>query len=184
MARNTPAEDGTGDEPRVAPAEIAKRAVEQARSNAKARGSTPRSARQAQRDVARKRREAGTSVPYGSGRDPQAVGPQMKAMFDALGWSEHIDVSSVTARWREVVGDNVAEHCEPREFRDGVLVVQASSTAWATQISMLEGDLRQRLNENVGRSLVKKVTVLAPQQRSWTKGPRSVPGRGPRDTYG
>ena len=28
------------------------------------------------------------------------------------------------------------------------------------------------------------IVVLGPTARSWVKGPRSVPGRGPRDTYG
>jgi len=101
-----------------------------------------------------------------------------------MGWTEQIEVSSVTARWREVVGEQIADHCEPIGFDDGVLTVKASSTAWATQIGLISGEIRQRLNEEIGRQVVAEITVLGPTARSWKKGPRTVKGRGPRDTYG
>ncbi|MGH8829262.1 MAG: DUF721 domain-containing protein, partial [Jiangellaceae bacterium] len=64
------------------------------------------------------------------------------------------------------------------------LTVRADSTAWATQVRMLAGNLVRRLNQEIGDGTVTRVNVLAPQSPSWRKGRRSVPGRGPRDTYG
>ncbi|WP_234989206.1 DUF721 domain-containing protein [Demequina sp. NBRC 110052] len=101
-----------------------------------------------------------------------------------MGWAEQIEITSVTARWREVVGDQIADRCEPLGFEDGVLTVKATSTAWATQLTLMKGQLMHRLNEELGRDLVKELTVLGPTARTWTKGPRTVRGRGPRDTYG
>jgi predicted nucleic acid-binding Zn ribbon protein len=40
------------------------------------------------------------------------------------------------------------------------------------------------LNEALGQGSVTRVQVIGPQAPSWKKGRRSVPGRGPRDTYG
>ncbi len=170
---------------RIQASQIAKRAMEQARESAKERGSRPRSARQASRDRADKQRASGVDrVPYGDGREPTPLGAQISAVFARMGWTEQIEVSSVTARWREVVGEKVADHCEPEKFDDGVLVVRTSSTAWATQVAILADKIRHRLNEEIGRDVVKEIKVAGPTQRSWKKGPRSVPGRGPRDTYG
>ena len=41
-----------------------------------------------------------------------------------------------------------------------------------------------RLNRELGDQTVLRVDFRGPQAPSWKKGPRSVQGRGPRDTYG
>jgi len=105
-------------------------------------------------------------------------------LLHRMGWTEQVEVAAVTARWREVVGDSIADHCDPLGFEDGKLTVRASSSAWATQLTIMAGQVRHRINEEFGRDIVAELVVLGPTARSWVKGPRSVPGRGPRDTYG
>ena len=108
----------------------------------------------------------------------------MARVFDKMGWTEQVEVASVAARWREVVGDEVADHSEVLSFDAGTLTIRGNSTAWADQLRILSGTVRQRLNEELGRPIVKAVRVEAPAGRSWIKGQRTVKGRGPRDTYG
>ena len=108
----------------------------------------------------------------------------VETLLSRMGWTEQVEVAAVTARWREVVGDHIADHCEPMGFEDGKLVVRATSSAWATQLKLMSGQIRHRINEEFGRDIVGELTVLGPTARSWKKGPRSVPGRGPGDTYG
>ena len=108
----------------------------------------------------------------------------VETLLRRLGWTEQVEVAGVTARWREVVGDHIADHAEPMGFEDGKLTVRASSTAWATQLTLMSGQIRHRINEEFGRDIVAEIVVLGPTARSWVKGPRNVPGRGPRDTYG
>jgi len=42
----------------------------------------------------------------------------------------------------------------------------------------------RRLEDDVGEGVVRDVLVLGPAGPGFKRGPRSVPGRGPRDTYG
>lgn len=119
-----------------------------------------------------------------SARDPQRVADIVDALVHARGWEEPVEVAGVVGRWREIVGDSVADHTTVERFSDGTLVVRASSTAWATQVKLLQGELRRRIAEVVGADLVREITVLGPSGPSWKHGLRSVRGRGPRDTYG
>ncbi len=87
-------------------------------------------------------------------------------------------------RWAQLVGPEVAERAKPIVLKDGELTVQAESTAWATQLRLMQRQLLSRIAAGVGRDVVKSLRVLGPAAPSWRYGPRHVPGRGPRDTYG
>lgn len=119
-----------------------------------------------------------------SRRDPQVLGPIVDKMFTERGWSAPVSIGGVVGRWREIVGDQLADHCEVETFDASVLVVRADSTAWATQLRLLQPQLERRLAEEVGEGTVEEIVIRGPGGPSWTKGPRSVRGRGPRDTYG
>ncbi len=163
------------------PAALARAAMERARASARQRGARLTSARRGRADRERAKR---STEPFTDGRDPAPMSDAVNTLLRRMGWSEQIAVAGVTGRWREVVGDQIADHAEPLGFEDGVLTVRATSTAWATQLTLMSGQIRHRINEEFGRDIVAELVVLGPTARSWVKGPRSVPGRGPRDTYG
>jgi len=168
-------------------ASIAKEAMERARASARERGAYRTSPQAAlrQKKSNRASTQAGSSPqPFGSGRDPRVMSDNVQSLLSRMGWTEHIEVASVTARWREVIGDQIADHCEPVSFDDGALLLRASSSAWATQMQLMSGQVRHRLNEEFGREVVKTLRFIGPSDKNWVKGPRRVKGRGPRDTYG
>jgi predicted nucleic acid-binding Zn ribbon protein len=100
------------------------------------------------------------------------------------GWVDKVSSGVVFAKWAQLVGSELAEHAQPVSLRDGELTVQASSTAWATQLRLLQRQLVARITAGVGPGVVTRLRVQAPAAPSWHRGPRHVRGRGPRDTYG
>lgn len=117
-------------------------------------------------------------------RDPQAVSSTLASLLRDRGWSQEVSVGGVVGRWRQVVGDQVADHCTPETFADGVLVVRTDSTAWAQQLKLLGPQLVRRMSEDVGEGVVREVRVLGPAGPGFGRGRKSVRGRGPRDTWG
>jgi predicted nucleic acid-binding Zn ribbon protein len=91
---------------------------------------------------------------------------------------------TVFARWSEVVGAQIAEHAQPTTLRDGVLTISAESTAWATQLRMVQAQVLAKIAAAVGDRVVTSLRITGPATPSWRKGPRHISGRGPRDTYG
>ncbi len=191
----TPDDDATAERARRQPtrrpsatatdaARQARRAMERARESARSRGASTRSARQSAKERASRHDQSGAAAPYGKGRDPRPIEGEIAAIFQQSGWTENVALAGVTARWREIVGDAIADHCEEVSFDGGTVRVRASSTAWATQLTTMTGHIRQLLNEAIGTDIVETVAVVGPTGRSWVKGPRTVRGRGPRDTYG
>ena len=133
----------------------------------------------------RRTTDASVSGAYPDDRDPQPLQAAMGRLVSEQGWATDVAVHGVFSRWTDIVGIDVAQHCAPQRYAEGVLTVQADSTAWATQVRLLAPALVRRLNEELGDGTVLRVQVLAPSAPSWRKGLRSVRGaRGPRDTYG
>ena len=83
-------------------------------------------------------------------RDPQLLGPTLDRLVADRGWQTDAAVGGVMGRWAEIVGPEVAAHAEPVSWQDGELVVQADSTAWATQIRLLAPTLLARLADELG----------------------------------
>ncbi|MFV0405975.1 MAG: DUF721 domain-containing protein [Propioniciclava sp.] len=142
-----------------------------------------RSVPDASRRTPRKRQRGGSGSRRRAG-DPVSVGDALEGVISDRGWGTEINVHLLLGRWVELVGAAVAEHSTPESYRDGVLKVRTSSTAWASQLRLMAPQLVARMNSSLGEGTIRLVTVLGPEAPSWKRGPRTVRGRGPRDTYG
>ncbi|SCF43624.1 DUF721 domain-containing protein [Micromonospora mirobrigensis] len=130
------------------------------------------------------RRMRGYSGPGPDPRDPQPLGVVLERLMKARGWQQPAAEATVFGAWEKVVGAEVAQHSRPVKLEDGELTVEARSTAWATQLRLLAGSLLRQIAQEVGHNVVRKLHIHGPAAPSWSRGPRRVRGRGPRDTYG
>lgn len=165
--------------------DMVRRALEEARGAARSQGKDVGRGRVAPAKRApitgRRRRWSG---PGPDARDPQSFSAATRELAQSRGWSKQVAEGSVLGQWATVVGDQIADHAIPTSLRDGVLTVSAESTAWATQLRMVQAQLLAKIAAAVGDGVVTTMKIQGPVAPSWRKGNRSVPGRGPRDTYG
>ena len=123
-------------------------------------------------------------------RDPAALNNALGKFVIDKGWDLQIASGRLRGRWADLVGREISEHVVIETFsldhsgQAGVLVLRADSTAWATQMRLLLPMYEDRLHDEIGHGRLAEIKVLAPSAPSWKHGPRSVAGRGPRDTYG
>ncbi|HEV2778514.1 MAG TPA: DciA family protein [Actinophytocola sp.] len=175
------------DRPQPRGSDIARAALRAAQEAAKTAptakpGATRRRAVSGMSGGSRRRRRWSAAGP--DERDPQPLGRLAARLAADRGWSARLAGGNVFGRWAGIVGDDVAEHATPVSLQDGVLTVRAASTAWATQLRLLQRQLLAKIAAGVGPGVVTKLKVQGPAAPSWRHGPRHVSGRGPRDTYG
>lgn len=167
----------------------AREALARAKADALAKGNRP-----GRDDQSSERKPAGdAAAPLRAGRrdrrdDPERLSAAIEGLIGARGWQEATISGSVSGRWAQIVGPDLAAHTRPEGLADGELTVTADSTAWATQVRLLAGQLVRRLNADLGEGAVQRVRVRGPASAA---GPARKPGswrvrggRGPRDTYG
>lgn len=167
--------------------DLVRRTLEEARAAARGQGKqigqgrrSPSGRRAAAPNNSRRR----WSGPGPDARDPQPLGRAARELANGRGWSPHVAEGTVFGQWLEVVGDQIAEHAQPTALRDGVLSITAESTAWATQLRMVQAQVLAKIAAAVGDGVVTSLRITGPSAPSWRKGPRHISGRGPRDTYG
>ena len=179
-------------------AELAAQALARARAAALARGNRPAAAQGAGvpaqdpgagPDAAAPPPAAGHRTGQRGGRprrdDPAPLGSAISGLVAETGWELSVATGSVFGRWAQIVGADLAAHTKPAGLTDGELTVTADSTAWATQVRLLAGELVRRLNTELGDGSVRRVKVLGPAAQGRRTGEWRVRGgRGPRDTYG
>jgi len=166
--------------------DLVRRTLEEARAAARAQGKDAgrgRAVPRAPRRVAGRRRSWSGPGPD-EDRDPQPLGRLAREVAKRRGWSTRVAEGTVLGHWPSVVGQQIADHATPTALKEGVLTVTAESTAWATQLRMVQAQLLAKIAAAVGNGVVTSLRITGPAAPSWRKGPRHIAGRGPRDTYG
>jgi predicted nucleic acid-binding Zn ribbon protein len=125
-----------------------------------------------------------TSAPYGAGRDPRGIDDVLDSLTSRLGWTSPLARAELLASWDELAGIETAQHSEPISIEDGVLFVRCDSTAWATQLRLMRSQITTSIAQRFPDAGIQSIKFDGPNAPSWKAGPRSTPGRGPRDTYG
>jgi len=135
---------------------------------------------------ARKRNDAvaGPGSPFSDGRDPHALGAVIDGLATRMGWESPLAQSDLLAAWPDIVGAETAVHATPAGIEGGVLTVHCDSTAWATQLRLMRTQITTTIASRYPAAEIEAVRFDGPNAPSWKRGPRSIPGRGPRDTYG
>lgn len=133
----------------------------------------------------RKRQQTTQDLPRAKVDDPQSLSSVLSELVEARDWRQGIAEGSLFTEWLQVVGPDVGSHSTPISLLDGLLTIQATSSAWATQLTLMKTNLLKTISNSAPGALVEEIVVLPPGAPSWKKGIRTIRNsRGPRDTYG
>lgn len=116
--------------------------------------------------------------------DPKSVATVMKKNVARNDWGRRLAVARILNDWADVVGPQIADHTESLRFDQGILYVECDTTAWATMLRNMQGQIIAHIASEIGDDIVVALKCYGPKPPSWRHGKLHVKGRGPRDTYG
>ena len=117
--------------------------------------------------------------------DPTLISNVLNNLIEERDWNSGLAEGTLFATWPQIVGPEIGQHTTPLSMLDGRLLVQCSSTAWATQLTLVRASLLETIRSSAPGALVESLEFIGPTAPSWKRGLRSISnGRGPRDTYG
>ncbi|WP_158412260.1 DciA family protein [Ilumatobacter nonamiensis] len=82
--------------------------------------------------------------------DPVPIAQSLDAMMKSLRGTDRIQVGGVFGKWDVAVGDQIAAHVRPVKLDQGMLLVEADTSTWATQVKFLADTIIDRLRAEAG----------------------------------
>ena len=87
--------------------------------------------------VTRKANKPAPTPQVGKPGDPELIGGVLNNLISDRDWDSGLAEGNLFVNWKNIVGDEIAQHAQPISILDNVLTVQSSSTAWATQLNLI-----------------------------------------------
>ncbi len=117
--------------------------------------------------------------------EPQKINNILNELIESRDWRKGIAEGNLFSDWREIVGEEIADHSTPITLYEGKLTIQTSSTAWSTQLRLMNDELLRKIRQSAPGAVVDDLIIIGPHTPSWKRGLRTIRGaKGPRDTFG
>ena len=97
--------------------------------------------------------------PDDMGPDPRPMPEVLDQVLAGLGAPSADAVVTVSERWSDLIGAEVAAHVTPVSIEHGRLTMVADSPAWASHVRWAEADLIARLAALIGPDVVRTVAI-------------------------
>jgi predicted nucleic acid-binding Zn ribbon protein len=110
--------------------------------------------------------------------DPQSLQSVLSEVIAGRNWGQGVAEGNLFSNWAQVVGDEIAHHTTPISLVDGRLTIQSSSSAWATQMRLMQQELLKTISNSAPGALVEELNVIGPHAPSASIHPQNFPKRG------
>lgn len=80
--------------------------------------------------------------------------------LDRSGLADKVEAATVVPDWARHVGDNIAEVTRPLRVSEGVLFVAVRTSAWLTELKMMEPEILKRLNAGRKRGRIERIRFV------------------------
>jgi predicted nucleic acid-binding Zn ribbon protein len=92
---------------------------------------------------------------------PKPVRDVLREYLKQSGLDERLEEAAVLPEWAERVGPAIAAVTVPlRTSAGGVLVVAVRSSAWLSELKLMERDILRRLNEGRSRGRIQRLRFV------------------------
>lgn len=104
--------------------------------------------------------------------EPSDIRSLVAKLAESFGIPDAAFTARLFSSWAQIVGPQIASRCEPVALRDGVLKVKAATAAWASEVRYLSGQIAKRVNQEMGKELIREVIATGPEKAGGEVRPR------------
>ena len=82
------------------------------------------------------------------------------SLLGDLGVEDKIAECRAQLAWEKAVGPSLARYAHPLRVHKGYLEVAVPSSVWRSQLSFMQNDIVARINDEVGREIVRELKLI------------------------
>ncbi len=88
------------------------------------------------------------------------LGQAITFFLETHGLRDEADMRRVIGQWETLMGKPIAAHTEKLHFSEGILWARISSPIWRNELSLCKLKIRDMINHQIGREVVKEVKIM------------------------
>jgi hypothetical protein len=90
-------------------------------------------------------------------KKPQSIHSILEQTLKSLEIEVPLKTYSIFGAWREIVGESLALHTQPRSIRSQILFIDVSHSTWMQQLQFLKPTLLEKINNFLGEPLIQDI---------------------------
>jgi len=106
---------------------------------------------------------------------PKHIGSILNGTLRALEIDVPLKTYSIWSAWRDIVGESVALHTQPRSIRNRILFIDVSHPTWIQQLQFLKPTLLKKINNFLGEPHIQDIRFnlgkISPPASTSSKAP-------------
>lgn len=92
-------------------------------------------------------------------RSPQRLGAGLDDVLRRLSGPSAQTTVDIFTQWASVVGEQIAQQCQPRSLDGKTLVIAVQDPAWASELKWMEKELLHRIQQHTGSEELTRIRV-------------------------
>ena len=88
---------------------------------------------------------------------PQSLRSVLEKTLKSLEIDVPLKTYSIFGAWKEIVGDSLALHTQPRSIRNRILFIDVSHSTWMQQLQFLKPTLLEKINTFLGEPHIQDI---------------------------
>lgn len=89
--------------------------------------------------------------------EPKRIGGIIEETINRLKLREGLKKGDIFSKWEEIVGKEISAKANPVSLKNGFLVLKTEGATWSQELSFMEEELIEKINNHVKEGLVKKI---------------------------
>jgi predicted nucleic acid-binding Zn ribbon protein len=91
--------------------------------------------------------------------EPGSLNDALRGALDEFGMERKIREQQIFLRWKDIVGQAIANNSAPLRLRDGKLWIQVPQAVWRQELSMMRSELAEKINSALGCRIVEEIIL-------------------------
>jgi len=91
--------------------------------------------------------------------EPQPIGDVLAGVFSRGKFGKSAVVAELWGHWKEIAGEDVAQHCFPEKVAGRKLYIKADSPIWRQQLDLIKEELQEKIDARLHNIGIEKIIL-------------------------
>jgi predicted nucleic acid-binding Zn ribbon protein len=85
------------------------------------------------------------------------IGSIIGNVIENLNMRNKLNISNIFNCWEKIVGTEIYKKTKPQKIARGILYISVTTSTWANELSLMSGQLIEKINSFIGEEVVKSI---------------------------